>query len=163
MNSDCTKFFASLTLAALLQACSQNVGPVKVQRDVTNAQVDGEKMVIDAQANLVLVNTQNNNDVVSARVWARAHDPRNASTAATNNADARRSRTEATQKIADARFDVDKAKAKASHNVAIAECEARTDAAAKSCKDDAAANYDSEMATAKAQKVAAHLHSKNNG
>jgi hypothetical protein len=162
MHSHHVKFLAALAVAALLQACSQNIGPVKAQRNVTNAQADGEKEVVDAQANLALVNAQNNKDVVSARLWARAHDPRNASTAATNNADARRSRAEAKRKIADAQFDVDKAKAQASDKVAIAQCEARADAGANSCKDDATANFDSEMVTAKAQKAAAHLRSTNN-
>jgi hypothetical protein len=164
MNTDVkhTKFIV-LAATALLLACSQNIGPFKAQRDVTKAQADGEKMVVDAQAYLDLVTAQNNSDVVDARVRARAHDPRNASTATTNNADARRSRREARQKIADAQYGVDRAKAEASYKVAKAQCGAPAGTTANSCKESATAAYDSEMAAAKSRKDIAYLHSTNNG
>jgi hypothetical protein len=163
MDAMHARFIVALVATALLLACSQNIGPVKVQRDVTKAQADGEKTVMDAQAYLDLVNSQYNSDVVNARVRARAHDPRNASTAATNNADARRLRTEAKRKMADAQYGVDKAKAEASYNVAKAQCEAHAGAVSNSCRDDATASYDSEMASAKSRREAVHLAGTNNG
>jgi hypothetical protein len=155
-------FIVALGATALLLACSQNVG-FKVQRDVAKAQADGDKMVVDAQAYLELVNAQYNSDVVDARVRARAYDPRNASTAATNNSDARRLRAEAKKQMADAMYGVDKAKAEASYSVAKAQCEAHAGAASNSCRVDATANYDSEMAAAKARKDGTHRQVANNG
>jgi hypothetical protein len=152
MDAKHAGFIVAVVGTTLLLACSQNMDPLKVQRDVTRVQADGDKMVMDAQANLELVNAQNNSDVVDALVRARAHDPRNASTAATNNADARRLRAEAKKKMADAIFGVDKAKAQASYNVAKVQCEAHAGAASNSCGNDATANFDSEMAAAKARR-----------
>ena len=161
MDAKHTKVFLVLLVAALLQqACS---GPLKIQDEVTRAQATGDKMVTDAQANLDLVYAQNNSDIVNARLHARAHDPRNASSASTNNAEARRLRAEAKQKIADAKFEVDKAKAQARYNLAKAQCEAHAAADPVSCRDAGMASYGSEMATAKAQKDAAHLRDRNNG
>jgi hypothetical protein len=152
MDAKHAGFIVSLVVTALLLACSQNMDPLKVKGDVTKAQADGDKMIMDAQANLDLVNAQNNSDVVDALVRARALDPRNASTAATNNADAHRLRTEAKKKMADAIYGVDKAKAQASYNEAKAQCEAHAGAASNSCRNDATANFDSEMASAKARR-----------
>jgi hypothetical protein len=142
-------FLVLLATALLQQACSQNIGPLKIQDDVTKAQAAGEKMVTEAQANLDLVYAQNNSDIVNARLHARAHDPRNASSASTNNAAARRLRAEAAQKIADAQYEVDKARAQARYNVAKAQCDAHATAAPKSCADDATTSYGSAIAAAR--------------
>jgi hypothetical protein len=163
MDAKHAKFIVVLLAAAVLQACSQNKGPVKVQHEVTKVQAEDEKAVMDAQAYLDLVNAQYSSDVVNARVLARAHDPRNASTAATNNADARRLRIEAQQKVADALYGVEKAKARASYNIAKAQCDAHTGAASNSCRDEATANYDAEMAAAKSHKNTVRLAGTNNG
>jgi hypothetical protein len=148
--------------ATALQARSRPMDPAKVQRDIIQAHADGKKMIDLAQADLAMVNAQNNEDVVNAQVAARAHDPRNASTAAANRADARQSRAEARQRIVDARYTLDKARAEADHKVAKAQCETHVGAAEHSCEQEATANYESEIAAANAQKDAAHLHSTNN-
>ena len=155
--------FMAFAATVLLLACSQNTGPFKAQRDVTRAQADSEKKVADAQAYLDLVNSQYNSDIVNARVHARAHDPRNASTAATNNAEARRLRAEAKRKISDAQYGVDKAKAEAHYNVAKAQCGAHAGAASNACMHDATANYDSELSSAKSRKDTELLAGTNNG
>lgn len=164
METKHTRFIAALAATALLLACSQSTGPFKVQRDVTRPQAAAsEKRVADAQAYLDLMNSQYSSDVVNALVLARAHDPRNASTAATNNADARRLRAEASQKIADAQYAVDKAKAEASYNVAKSQCAVHAGAASNACTQHVTANYDSELISAKARKDTVHLAGTNNG
>ena len=59
-------------------------------------------------------------------------------------------------KIADAQYDVDKAKAEAQKEVADARCEAQVGDANKTCKDAAKASYGSAVAAAKAKNDAAH-------
>ena len=142
-------FLLLLASAMLQQACSQNMGPQKFQDDVTKVEAASEKMVAEAQANLDLVYAQNNSEIVNARLHARAHDPRNASSASTNNAAARRLRAEAMQKIADAQYEIDKARAQARYNVAKAQCDAHATLAPKSCTDEATSSYGSAMAAAR--------------
>jgi hypothetical protein len=150
MEAKHTRIFLTLLASALLQqACSQNMGPLKFQDDVAKVQAAGEKMVAEAQANLDLVYAQNNSEIVNARLHARAHDPRNASSASTNNAAARQLRAEAMQKIADAQYEVDKARAQARYNVAKAQCDAHATLAPKSCTDEATSSYGSAMAAAR--------------
>jgi len=163
MDTNHARFIAAIAATALLLACSQSIGPFKVQRDVTKTPADSENRIVDAQAYLDLMNSQYNNDIVNARVRARAQDPRNASTAATNNADARSSRTEASRKIAAAQYGVDRATAEASYNVAKAQCAVHAGAAFTSCRDDATANYDSEMRAAKVREDGTHRQVANNG
>jgi hypothetical protein len=163
MDTKHARFIAALAVTALLLACSQSMGPFKVQRDVTKAQADSEKRVADAQAYLDLVNSQYNSDIINARVHARAHDPRNASTAATNNAEARRLRAEAKRKIADAQYGVDKARAEASYAVAKAQCGQHAGVASNTCTHDATANYNSELASAKSRKDTVLVAGTNNG
>jgi hypothetical protein len=163
MDAKHAGFIVAVVATTLLSACSQNMDPVNVQGDVTTALADGDKMIMDAQANLELVSAQNNSDVVDALVRARAYDPRNASSAATNNADARRLRAEAKRKMADATYGVDCAKAQASFNVAKAQCEARAGATSKSCGHEATGNFDSEMTSAKVRRDGVDRQVANNG
>ncbi len=158
MDTKHTRFIAALAATALLLACSQSMGPFKVQRAVSRPPAaQSATKVADAQAYLDLMNSQYSSDVVNARVLARAHDPRNASTAATNNADARRLRAEANQKIADAQYALDKAKAEASYNVAKAQCAVHAGAESTACTQDVTANYDSVLISAKVRKDSVHL------
>ncbi len=69
--------FGTLLIAASLGACSQGPDPAKVQADITKAQADGQKMVVDAQAKLDQVNAANNKDVVVAQADARQNTAEN--------------------------------------------------------------------------------------
>ena len=163
MDTKHARLIVALAATALLLACSQSMGPFKVQHDLSRAQAESETKVADAQAYLDLVNSQYNSELVDARVHARAHDPRNASTAATNNAEARRLRAEAQRKIVEAQYALDKAKAEASYNVAKAQCAVHADVASTACTHDAMTNYNSDLASAKSRKDTVLVASTNNG
>jgi hypothetical protein len=162
MDTKHARVIAAFAATALLLACSQNTGSFRAQRDMTKAQAESEKRVAGAQAYLDLMNSQYSSDIVNARVLARAHDPRNASKASTNNAEARRLRAEAKRKIADAQYGVDNAKAEAHYSVAKAQCGAHAGAASNACTHDATANYDSELSSAKSRKDTVLLAGTNN-
>src|SRR4029079_7554675 len=100
---------------AMLQGCNQQPdNAAKVQADVAKAEADGQKKIIDAQAKLDQVVAQNNKDLVGVQADAQkdAISNPNAPTAAAS-ADIAKAHTSAEIKVADAQYDVDKAKAEA--------------------------------------------------
>src|SRR5471030_783402 len=107
-----TSFIITLAASALLQACNQSPDPAKVQGDVTKAQADGQKMIVDAQAKLDQVNAQANKEVVNAQVDANAANAANATnppppaTAADN--DVAKARKDANEDVVDAQFNLEK-------------------------------------------------------
>jgi hypothetical protein len=161
------KTLAALIFATmLLQACNQQadtatVDAAKVQADVTKADADGQKTIIDAQAKLDQVVAQNNKDLVGVQADAQkdaATNP-NASPAAAS-ADIAKARANAENKIADAQYDVDRAKAGAVEKSAEARCENQVGDANKLCVSNAKTSYDSALATAKAKNDAVHAANK---
>lgn len=141
----------------------QPADPGKVQGDIAKAQADGQKVIVDAQAKLDQLNALTNKNVVDAQVDARATNASNAMVAATQNADAAAALTHSNEKIADAQYAVDMAKAEAASNVAQAQCEAQTGNAAKVCRVTAKTTYDADIGVAKSKSDAAHSHSPGNG
>lgn len=154
-------FLVLLASAVLQQACSQNIGPLKIREDVSKAQAAGEKMVSDAQAYLNLVTAQNNSDVVNARL--RARTIREMPQALPPTTPRQVVRALKHSKIADAQYEIDKARAQARYEAARAQCEEPAAAAANSCRDDTKANYDSATIVAEVRKYAAHLQATNSG
>jgi hypothetical protein len=152
-----TLLTATLISCAALQACTQAPDLAKVQADVAKAQADGQKMIVDAQANLDKVNAQNNKDVVNAQV----DHPNDAMAAAPAGnppepTATEKARHDASDKVADAQYDVDKAKGEAAYNVQVAQCGAQMGDALKACKETAKASYDSALSNAKAKDDASH-------
>ena len=76
--------------------------------------------------------------------------------ASPDNADVIKAHNAAENKVADAQYDVDKAKAEADKEVADARCKTQAGAAHDSCMATAKAAYDSAVAAAKAKNDAAH-------
>ena len=147
----------AIAFAMLLQACSQQVDTAKVEANVTKAEADGQKKIIDAQAKLDQVVAQSNKELISMQADAKndaANNP-NAATPAVG-ADMTKARTNAEIKIAGAQYDVDTAKAKAAEEVAEARCELQLGDANKACVASAKASYESAEATAKAKRDAPH-------
>jgi PBP1b-binding outer membrane lipoprotein LpoB len=153
-----SKSLAALVFATvLLQGCNQQVDPAKVQADVTKAEAAGQKNIIDAQAKLDQVVAQNNKDLAGVQADAQkdaANNPNAPAPAASDNIAKARANGEI--KVADAQFDVDKAKAGAVELVAEARCGAQVGDANKTCVSNAKASYDSAVAAAKAKNDAEH-------
>jgi hypothetical protein len=150
------KILVALFATTLLQACSQQVDTAKIQADVAKAQADGQKKIIDAQAKLDQVVAQNNKDLVGVQADAQ-RDATNAPNAPTTAAgDIAKARDNARIKVADAQYDVDKAKAASIENVAETQCGDQLGDARKTCVSNAKAGYESAVASAKAKSDAAH-------
>lgn len=143
---------------ALLQGCNQEAETAaKVQADIAKAEADGQKKIIDAQAKLDQVVAQNNKTLVGVRADAQkdaADKP--AAPAEAADADIVKARSEAEIKVADAQYEVDKAKAAAARQVAEARCEALALDAKNDCMSRAKTDYASATATAKAKNDAVH-------
>ncbi|MEO8802311.1 MAG: hypothetical protein ABI304_13155 [Rudaea sp.] len=134
----------------LLQGCTEQVDPAKIQADVTKAQADGQKLIVDAQAKLDQVVAANNKDIVGSQADAQraaATDP-SAPPPAADEAVAK-ARQHAAVMVADAQLEVDKAKAEAPYNVAVAQCGSQLSDAKKTCESQAKATYDLAVAAAK--------------
>lgn len=149
--------------ALSLQACNQGPDPAKVQADVTKAQADGQKKIADAQADLDKVIAKNNKAMVDTQADAQKDannanaTPADQNKAATDaSTDMAKDRNDAAVEVADAQYGVDKAKATAAYNVEVAQCEAQTGDAEKSCKDKSKATYDASVTAAENKKNAAH-------
>ncbi|HXR63738.1 MAG TPA: hypothetical protein VN720_09395 [Rudaea sp.] len=144
--------------AAMLQGCNQQADTAaKVQADVSKAEADGQKKVIDAQAKLDQVVAQNNKDLVGTQADAQkdaSSDPNAPPPAA--SADVAKARSDAEVKVADGQYGVDKAKAEAVKEVADARCESQAGDANKQCLAAAKADYDSAVAAAKAKNDEVH-------
>lgn len=140
----------------LLQGCTQQVDLAKVQANVTKAQADGQKLIVDAQANLDQVVAANNKDIVGVQADAQreADTSPDADASAANEA-ITKARQHAATLVADAQLEVDKAKAQAPYNVAVAQCESQLGDAKKTCELHAKATYDLAVAEAKAKHDAA--------
>ena len=124
-------FVAAIVAAALLQGCTQKVEPTVVAGNTTRA--DRSRAVREAQENFDRVYAINKSEAVEAWISARSHDPRNASSPAANNADARRQRVEARQRVAAARLALDIAEGKDGQSHAIGQCNVNGNQAAGSC------------------------------
>jgi hypothetical protein len=126
-------FIAGCLAGLSLQACNNSAAdPAKVEAEVQKAQAEGEKKIVEAQAKLEQVAAENKKDVVVARADARIDA---ANDSATKSGDAAkkpeaiepaappadenvaRARITAMEKVADAQFGVDKAKAEATYGV----------------------------------------------
>jgi len=153
---------AMLILATgLLQGCNQQdtaakaqTDAAKAQADIAKAQADGQKKIVDAQAKLDQVVAQNNKNVVGAQADAQTQavkDPN--APPPPDNADVIKAHNVAENKVADAQYDVDKAKAEADKEVADARCKTQAGAAHDSCVATAKAAYDSAVAAAKEVRV----------
>ncbi len=148
---------ALICALGLLQACSQQPDPAKVQADVSKAEAAGQKAIVDAQAKLDQVVAQNNKNLVGVQADVQkdaATDP-NAPTPAAS-ADVAKARNNAAIAVADAQYGVDKAKAEAAKNVADTRCEASVGDAKTACQSSAKSVYDSAIAAAKAKDDAEH-------
>jgi hypothetical protein len=158
MRKQVSIFVALVFTTGLLQGCNQQTDTAgKVQADVAKAEADGQKQIIDAQAKLDQVVAQNNKNLVGVQADAQkdaANNPGAPAQAA--GADIAKARNEAEIKVADAQYDVDKAKAAAAKQVAEARCQALVGDANKECTSRAKADYESATATAKSKNDAAH-------
>jgi hypothetical protein len=157
MQNHNQSLIAVVFVAMLLQGCSQQVDTAKVQADVTKAEADGQKKIIDAQAQLDQVVAQNNKDLIGMQADARkdaANDPN--APAAAASADMAKARANAEAKVADAQYNVDRAKAEAAEKVGETRCELQVGDANKACLASAKASYDSAEAMAKSKRDAVH-------
>lgn len=154
-----------LAAAFALNGCG-GADPAQVQADIDKAQAAGQKMVADAQAKLDRVAAENRKDVVDAQAdvnLAAAHaDAARPETApiatpaapvAKAGAKVADARSDARKKSLDAQYDLDKARAEANYNVAVAHCGSQRGLAEKACKETAKAVYDGNLASAKARKA----------
>jgi hypothetical protein len=153
----CATVLVSVAVAAALQGCERGPNLAKVQANVLRAQVEGQKMVVDAQANLDKLNAQNTSDMVDAQVDVRS-DAASTSPAVTD--DALKVRLATGDKVADAQYDVEKAKAEAGYNIASAQCGAQVGDIGRACKETAKASYDFAIATAKTKNDVIHRRSR---
>jgi hypothetical protein len=153
----CTNVLLSVAIATALQGCERGPNLAKVQANVLRAQVEGQKMVVDAQANLDKLNAQNTSDMVDAQIDTHGEL---ANTSAPVGDDAGKVRLAAGDKVADAQYDVEKAKAEAGYNIASAQCGAQVGDIGKACKETAKASYDFAIATAKTKNDVIHRRSR---
>ena len=135
--------------ALMLQACTkQGVDPAKVQADVAKAQAQGEEKIAAAQAKLDRIR----NEMNSAPQTPESSTPTTGTPPTSVEAPGSTAlAVDPAQRLADAQFDVDKAKAEQTYNAAIARCEDRVDDANKACRDLAKASYDSAVDQAKSK------------
>ena len=141
-----TWVIAILASTVALQACTkQGVDPAKVQADVAKAQAEGQEKVAAAQAKFDRLKNELNS--APATPTPTTGTPPSGVDAPGTTAIA----VDPAQRLADAQFDLDKAKAEQSYNVAIARCEDRVDEANKACRDLAKSSYDSAIDQAKAK------------
>jgi hypothetical protein len=160
--------------------------PAKVAAEVQKAQAEGEKKIVEAQAKLEQVAAENKKDVVVAQADARidaASDAAKAADDAARKGEAKKgearktdakmpdiapttpppsdesiakARVAATQKIADAQYVVDKAKAEAAYGVTLARCKGQSSESMQAvCRDGAEKTLSSTVANAKARSDAA--------
>lgn len=134
----------SLLAALVFAAChTQGNSPERIQADVTKAETEGQAKIADAEAKL-------------AKVRQEASDaPVDANTDRNEKTPTAPPLTRA-QKIADAEYEVEKAKAQQTYDVALARCGDRVGYAYRACKDQAASDFNAAMASAKAKNDEAH-------
>lgn len=151
-----------LASALALSACSkQGADPAKVQADVAKAQADGEQKVADAQAKLERIRNDMNNN---ASAPADTRTPTTGTPPTSVEAPGSTALpVDPAQRLADAQFSVDKAKAEQAYNVAVARCEDRVDEANKACRELAKSQYDAAMAQAKSKNKSTSTPSGNSG
>ena len=143
---------AAAIMALATQGCSeQGADPATVRADVAKAQAQGDEKIATAQealehvkviANATPVNPDSNSATTSAPL-ANADTPGAAMTA-----------VDPAKRLADAQYDVEKAKAEQTYNVALARCENRVGDANKACRDLAKSLYDSALDAAKSKRQA---------
>lgn len=176
-----TLFIAVCVAGFGLQACNNNAAdPAKVEAEVQKAQAEGEKKIVEAQAKLEQVTAENKKDVVVAQADARIDAVNDAAAKpdVTKKADAKKAdakqaeaiepvapaadenvakaRVTAMQKIADAQYNVDKAKAEATYGVTLARCKGQSSESMQTvCRDGAQKTLASAVASAKARSDAA--------
>ena len=136
--------------ALALTACAkQGADPAKVQADVTKAQTEGQEKIAVAQEKFERAKMEANATPVNADAGGTA------TPAPPVSVDAPPSTalvtTDPAARLADAQFDLDKAKAEQAYNVALARCEDRVGDANKACRDLAKSTYDSAVDSAKAK------------
>ena len=165
MHTQARMLVTLIFTAVFLQGCNQQadtapkaqVDATKVQADIAKAEADGQKKIVDAQAKLDQVVAQNNKDLVGAQTDAQKDATKNPNAPAPEaSADVVKARNAAENKVADAQYDVDKAKAEAARQVAEAHCKTQIGAANDACMANAKAGYESTVAAAKAKNDAAH-------
>lgn len=177
-----TLFVAVCVAAFGLQACNNNAAdPAKVEAEVQKAQAEGEKKIVEAQAKLEQVAAENKKDVVVAQADARIDAANDAATkpdATAKKGDAKKTeakkpeaiepaapvaddnvakaRIAAMEKVADAQYNVDKAKAEATYGVTLAHCKGQSSENMQAvCRDGAQKTLASAVASAKARNDAA--------
>jgi hypothetical protein len=138
-HNACLSVFVAVT-AITVGACDRAPDPAKVSENVARAQAAGQKRVADAQQRL----DQVTRDIAAVPASDTAASRENAA---------------ANDKIADARYGVDKAQAEANYDVARAQCGGQAGEAQKTCEDSARAAYDSSLAAAKAKNEQARKRS----
>src|SRR5216110_3195818 len=118
-----------LVATVFLHGCNQQADTAakaqtdaaKAQGDIAKAEADGQKKIVDAQAKLDQVVAQNNKDLVGAQTDAQKDAAKNPNAPPPEaSADVVKARNAAENKVADAQYDVDKAKAEAARQVAEA-------------------------------------------
>lgn len=140
---------AILASALVLHACAkQGVDLAKVHADIAKAQAEGEEKVAAAQAKFDRIK----NEMNSAPAAPDSSSPTTGTPP--TSVDAPGSVTIAldpARRLADAQFDLDKAKAEQTYNVAVARCEDRVDDANKACRDLAKTLYESAIDQARSK------------
>jgi hypothetical protein len=141
-------------MLALTACAKQGADPAKVQADVTKAQAEGQEKIAVAQEKFERANMQANAAPANPDAGGIA------TPAPPVSVDAPPSTTlvaaDRAARLADAQFDLDKAKAEQAYNVALARCEDRVGDANKACRDLAKSTYDSAIDSAKAKTRMTH-------
>lgn len=165
---------------AALYGCNRS-DSAQTQADVARAQAEAEKVVADAQARYDKITAESKQEVAQARAEAAAQNapapapeppakpgakPARGKAAADSVADIAapppaepqvdsedlaRARAAQIRKTAEAKFELDKARAEANYKVALAHCASQSALGEKSCKKTAKEVYDTELATLKAR------------
>lgn len=136
------RILLSMTVLAFAACGPHGNTPAQVQADAAKAQADGQKKVDDANAELARVQQENSTAPANPAAPNTMTEP----TAPADRA----------KKIADAEYDVAKAKAQQTYDVAVARCGNRTGDDLKACKELAKSNFDRSMAEAKSRNDEAH-------
>ncbi|HZX92827.1 MAG TPA: hypothetical protein VFE67_19485 [Rudaea sp.] len=175
--------FIAVCVAGLgLQACNNSTAdPAQMEADVQKAKAEGEKKIVEAQAKLEQVAAENKKDVVVAQADARIDAANDLAAKAGDSAkkneagkpgakkpeageptpppadeNIAKARVTAMQKVADAQYGVDKAKAEATYGVTLARCKGQSSESMQTiCRDGAQKTLASAVASAKARSDAA--------
>jgi hypothetical protein len=165
---------------AALYGCNRS-DTAQVQADIAKTQAEAEKLVADAQARYDKIKADTRQSVAQARSEAAAQlSPPPAlepaakpgarakgktaaqSVAATalpppaepevDSEEVAAARAVAIRKTAEAKLELDKARAEANYRIALAHCASQSALGAKSCKKTAKAVYETDLATLKAHR-----------